>query len=133
MTPRVPATRRDQATKDRIPGRVNRRTLLGGTVGGLGSVALLGRIGGERGRAAPSRAQVQGGEVVVAGIGEPKFDPYFLNSELRDVQAQIFRAPFDYRGADPYAINPALAESYEETETTLTLRLRQGVLFHNGR
>ncbi|HKG25180.1 MAG TPA: ABC transporter substrate-binding protein, partial [Thermomicrobiales bacterium] len=75
----------------------------------------------------------QGGEVTVAGIGEPKFDPYFLNSELRDVQAQIFRAPFDYRGADPYAINPALVDTYEETETTLTLKLRQGVKFHNGR
>src|SRR5215218_3308769 len=119
----------------------SRRDLVKGTTAlGLGASALaLQRHHGlaasiaARQRLADRLFQTQGGEVTVAGIGEPKFDPYFLNSELRDVQAQMFRAPFDYRGADPYAINPALVDTYEETETTLTLKLRQGVKFHNGR
>ncbi|MEA2526318.1 MAG: peptide/nickel transport system substrate-binding protein [Thermomicrobiales bacterium] len=131
---------RDRANRSPLTSRVNRRRLLTGAAGGAVAVATpaaqrpLGAAPfAARQSAADRRFQAEGGEVVVAGIGEPKFDPYFLNSELRDVQAQIFRAPFDYRGADPYAINPALAESYEETETTLTLKLRQGVKFHNGR
>jgi len=84
-------------------------------------------------RVADSAFQVSGGEAVVAAVGEPNFDPYFINNELRDVQAQLFRALFAYRGPDPYAINPSLAETWEETDTTLTVTLRKGVLFHNGR
>ena len=70
---------------------------------------------------------------MIAAVGEPSFDPYFVNNELRDVSAHIFQALFDWRGADPYTINPALAETWEETDTTLTVTLRKGVLFHNGR
>jgi peptide/nickel transport system substrate-binding protein len=123
-----------------LEARATRRRLLTGAI--AGATAIAAGVGVRPTAAGPLAArqrlvdrlfQTQGGEVVVAGGGEPKFDPYFLNTELRDVQAQIFRAPFDYRGADPYAINPALAESYEETETTLTLKLKQGVKFHNGR
>ena len=109
---------------------LNRRRLIGSAAAlGLGGSALMASVT----RATDRLFQVAGGEVIIAGGGEPKFDPYFLNTELGDVQAQIFRALFDYRGDDPYAINPALAASYEETETTLTLTLRQGVKFHNGR
>lgn len=120
---------------------LNRRALLG-QAAVLGAAASLGlatqsssALAGARQftRAADRAFQVAGGEVVVAAGGEPKFDPYFLNSELRDVQAQIFRALFDYRGDDPYTINPALAETWEETDTTLTVTLRKGVMFHNGR
>ncbi len=124
-----------------IHDQLSRRDLVKRTAAlGLGATALA--AGFEQTGAAPMSArqgrsdrlfQAQGGEVVVAALGEPKFDPYFLNTELQDVQQQIFRAPFDYRGTDPYAINNALAESYEETETTLTLKLKQGITFHNGR
>jgi peptide/nickel transport system substrate-binding protein len=120
---------------------LSRRALLGGAAA-LGAAASLGLASNPRSalagarpftRAADQAFQAAGGEVVVAAGGEPKFDPYFLNSELRDVQAQVFRALFDYRGEDPYTINPALAETWEETDTTLTLTLRKGVKFHNGR
>jgi peptide/nickel transport system substrate-binding protein len=121
------------------PETISRRALVQrAAVVGAGATALAHVRGsaaapGTRTRLVDRLFQTPGGEVVVAGGGEPKFDPYFLNTELRDVQAQIFRAPFDYRGPDPYAINPALAESFEETATSLTLTLRQGVMFHNGR
>ena len=36
-------------------------------------------------------------------------------------------------GEDPTQAVPQLAESDEETDTTLTITLRQGVKFHNGR
>ena len=36
-------------------------------------------------------------------------------------------------GEDPTKAAPQLAESDEETDTTLTVKLRQGVMFHNGR
>ncbi len=121
---------------------INRRTLLGRTAA-LGAAAAVGLATGADSalgaglrlhtRAADRRFQVAGGDVVIAASGEPKFDPYFLNSELRDVQAQVFRALFDYRGDDPYTINAALAETWEETDTTLTITLRKGVKFHNGR
>lgn len=122
------------------PHGIDRRRFVQGVAGG--AVAVAAGVATRSAEAAPLAArqraadrlfQTRGGEVVVAGTGEPKFDPYFLNTELRDVQAQIFRAPFDYRGSDPYTINPALVETYDEKETTLTLKLKPGIKFHNGR
>lgn len=105
----------------------DRRTLL------KGSLAFGAAVTSGWRRSADAAFQESGGTIVIAASGDPSFDPYFLNSELRDVQSQIFRALFDYRGDDPYEVNPALAETWEETDTTLTVKLKSGVLFHNGR
>src|SRR5207237_6070833 len=43
------------------------------------------------------------------------------------------RAQFAYAGPKPYKPVPHLAESDEETDKGLTIKLRQGVKFHNGR
>jgi peptide/nickel transport system substrate-binding protein len=120
---------------------IDRRTLLGRTAA-LGAACALGlathsssALAGARPftRAADRALQAAGGEVTIAAGGEPTFDPYFLNTELQHVQSLIFRALFDYRGADPYTINASLADTWEETDTTLTVTLKQGVKFHNGR
>lgn len=130
-----------QTGSEGLTGAISRRALLGRAAGaGFAAAFALSqqRQAVQAGArpytmAADLAFQVKGGEVTIASGGEPTFDPYFLNTELRDVQAQIFRALFDYRGDDPYAINAALAESWEETDTTLTVKLREGVKFHNGR
>lgn len=75
----------------------------------------------------------RGGNLIAAGTGEIKFDPYFNFVPARFVYGQFFGALVDYRGADPYKPNPQLAESWEETDKMLTLKLRKGVRFHNGR
>jgi peptide/nickel transport system substrate-binding protein len=111
---------------------ITRRTIFKGA-----AVAGSALVGGARLQTrmadAAFQTPVAGGTIIIASGGDPSFDPYFLNSELRDVQGQIFRALFDYRGDDPYEVNPALADTWEETDNTLTVKLKEGVLFHNGR
>jgi ABC-type transport system substrate-binding protein len=115
-----------------INTQLSRRTLLKGSM--LVGSALAGGVQLHTRLADASfQTPVAGGTIIIASGGDPSFDPYFLNSELRDVQGQIFRSLFDYRGDDPYEVNPALADSWEETDETLTVKLKEGVLFHNGR
>ena len=44
----------------------------------------------------------------------------------------LTRSLVDYRGIDPYSLRPQLADSWQETGSTLTIKLRSGVTFHNG-
>lgn len=110
----------------------SRRSLMKGSLA-IGSVLVGSAHLHTRMADAAFQTPTVGGTIIIAAGGDPSFDPYFLNSELRDVQSQIFRALFDYRGDDPYEVNPALAESWEETDDTLTVKLKEGVLFQNGR
>jgi peptide/nickel transport system substrate-binding protein len=74
----------------------------------------------------------KGGTLTMTANGELTFDPYF-NIGTAGQSFHFFNALFDYRGANPYEPQPQLAESFEETEKTLTIKLKQGVKFHNGR
>ena len=74
----------------------------------------------------------QGGTLTDSATGELKFDPYWNVSGYYGNRI-FFDALFDYSGPEPYKPVPHLAESYEETDKGLTIKLRQGVKFHNGR
>ena len=80
----------------------------------------------------PVRA-AQGGTLVATAPGDLQFDPYFAQTRAWIVQGQIFSALFDYQGKNAFAPSPQLAESWKETDKTLTVKLRKGVKFHNGR
>jgi peptide/nickel transport system substrate-binding protein len=84
--------------------------------------------------AAPTTSTSQrSGDLVAAGTGDIKFDPYFQIVPLRFVSEQIFNRLVDFVGPDPQTPNPQVAESWQETDKTLTIKLKQGVKFHNGR
>ncbi|MEA2523948.1 MAG: peptide/nickel transport system substrate-binding protein [Thermomicrobiales bacterium] len=74
-----------------------------------------------------------GGNLIAAGTGDIKFDPYFNVVPARFVYSQFFSSLFDYRGEDPLAPHPQLAETWQEEEKAITVTLRKGVKFHNGR
>ena len=60
------------------------------------------------------------------------FDPFF-DVENMEFKVAFFEAPL--RISDEGAFEPWLAESYEVNEdgTVITLHMRQGIMFHNGR
>ena len=74
-----------------------------------------------------------GGTLVAAAAGDPQFDPYYRIVPAWWSYGTLYNALYDYSGEDPTKAAPQLAESDEETDTTLTVKLRQGVKFHNGR
>ena len=95
---------------------------------------LAGLAAGSVWQGLPTRVRAaQGGTLVATSPGDLQFDPYFAQTRAWIVQGQIFSALFDYQGKNPFAPSPQLAESWKETEKTLTLKLRKGVKFHNGR
>ncbi len=73
------------------------------------------------------------GTLVATASGDLQFDPYFAQTRAWFVQGQVFSALFDYQGKDPFSPSGQLAESWEDAEKTLTVKLRSGVKFHNGR
>ena len=81
----------------------------------------------------PMVPAAQGGSLVATAPGDLQFDPYFAQTRAWIVQGQIFSALFDYQGKNAFAPSPQLAESWKETDKTLTIKLRKGVKFHNGR
>lgn len=121
--------------------RVTRRDALraGLGAGAAGIIAPLGvnAAGGSLASGRVSRFQEEtprpGGNLIAAGTGDIRFDPYFNFVPARFVYSQFFGTLFDYRGEDPLTPSPQLAESWEESERELTVTLKQGVLFHNGR
>ncbi len=74
-----------------------------------------------------------GGTLVAAAAGDPQFDPYYRIVPAWWSYGTLYNALYGYTGEDPTQAVPQLAESDEETDTTLTITLRQGVKFHNGR
>src|SRR5439155_24555892 len=95
---------------------------------------LAGVAAGSVWRTLPGAVQAaQGGALVATAPGDLQFDPYFAQTRAWIVQGQVFSALFDYQGKDPFAPSPQLAESWKETDKTLTVKLRKGVKFHNGR
>lgn len=114
--------------------RVSRRQIIQAGVG-AGAASLLA---GRELSAAPQLRQdapapQPGGTLVAAGTGDIRFDPYFNVVPARFVYGQFYSTLFDYRGDDPLAPTPRLVETWEEEEKALTVTLRPGILFHNGR
>jgi len=99
-----------------------------------------GAPGGVAGTAAPGTAAAtaapaarRGGSLtILSGAGVSTLDPYFTTAGSAELSQQIFDALIDFRD-DPDKPTGQLAESWDETDTTLTLKLRRGVKFHNGR
>lgn len=124
---------------DRTSMLMTRRHLLRGSLGAVGALGLLALAGPTTAGAAslldrPVLAAAQhSGDLVAAGTGDIKFDPYFQIVPLRFVTEQIFGRLVDFFGADPQTPNPQIADSWQETDQTLTVKLKQGVKFHNGR
>ena len=105
---------------------LSRRRFLGAGLAGLAAGSAW--PGGLRGAGA-----AQGGALVATAPGDLQFDPYFAQTRAWIVQGQVFSALFDYQGKNPFAPSPQLAESYKETDKTLTVTLRKGIKFHSGR
>jgi peptide/nickel transport system substrate-binding protein len=121
--------------------RFTRRQLIG-TGAAAGVTGLLTARGvaaapsgpvASRLRASRQETPKTGGNLVAAGTGDIKFDPYFNFVPARFVYSQYFSTLFDYRGEEPITPNPQLVESFAEEDKLLTVTLRQGVKFHNGR
>lgn len=115
--------------------RVSRRRLIRAGLGAGAATALGGPPPIVRsGRAMAQNAALEaGGTLVAAAAGDPQLDPYYRTVAAWYGWGTLYEALYDYRGPDPTRPNPLIAESDEETETTLTVKLRQGVRFHNGR
>ncbi|MFN8591884.1 MAG: ABC transporter substrate-binding protein [Thermomicrobiales bacterium] len=115
--------------------QIDRRRLLKAGVG-LGTAAALARpFPWNRAPAALARQATPqaGGTLVAAAAGDPQFDPYYRVVPAWWSYGTLYNALYGYTGEDPSKAVPQLAESDEETDTTLTVTLRQGVTFHNGR
>jgi peptide/nickel transport system substrate-binding protein len=125
------------------PSLITRRQVLRGGLVAAGALGVLGLASSSIASAAPlvrtaaaaagPAAAQHSGDLVAAGTGDIKFDPYFQIVPLRFVTEQIFNRLVDYFGPDPQTPNPQLADSWVETDQTLTVKLKQGVKFHNGR
>ncbi len=122
---------------DRIQLQMSRRQLLRSSLGMAAALGVLGVAGSATASAAslPSFAVAtqHSGDLVAAGTGDFKFDPYFQIVPLRFVTEQIFSRLVDFFGPDSQTPHPQLAESWQETDQSLTVTLKQGVKFHNGR
>ena len=117
--------------------RLSRRNLIQAGVGasaasvlGLSVPEAVGHAGAAVARQATPQA---GGTLVAAAAGDVQFDPYYRVIPVWWSYGTLYNALYDYSGADPAQAVPSLAESDEETDTTLTVKLREGVMFHNGR
>ena len=115
--------------------RFNRRGVLQAGMG-LGALAAFGRIPAEHmALAAPAlqATPTAGGSLVAAASGDIQFDPYYRVTAAWFPMGTMYNALYDYSDPTVPGPVPSLAESDEETDTTLTVKLRQGVKFHNGR
>ena len=130
------------ATPVTRPPLLTRRQVLRGGLFAVGALGVLGIASSPTASAAPSFASVlqaaapadqRSGDLVAAGTGDIKFDPYFQIVPLRYVTEQVFNRLVDFFGPDAQTPSPQLAESWQETDQTLTIKLKQGVKFHNGR
>ncbi len=139
-------TRDSDYTADGQATRLTRRQVLRG-MAAVTAAAMASQLASACGPApttgAPSGAVVQptaavpsgpkkGGTLITTANGELTFDPYF-NIGTAGQSFHFFNALFDYRGSNPYEPRPQLAESWDETDKTLTIKLKQGIKFHNGR
>jgi peptide/nickel transport system substrate-binding protein len=101
-----------------------------GAASALGLSLPMGRAGTALARQATPAA---GGTLVAAAAGDIQFDPYYRVVPAWWGYGTLYNALYGYSGPDATQAVPQLAESDEETDTTLTVKLRQGVMFHNGR
>jgi peptide/nickel transport system substrate-binding protein len=115
--------------------RTTRRKLVQGGLGVGAASILSASYPWSRASAALARQATPqaGGTLVAAAAGDPQFDPYYRFIPAWWSYGTLYNALYDFAGEDPTLARPQLAESDEETETTLTVTLRQGVMFHNGR
>src|SRR5215471_13661384 len=107
-------------------------TIAGILGAGGGLTARLAGVTGDVPTTAAATAQ-RGGNLVAAGTGEMELDPYYQQARTWIIQGQFYSALFDYLGPDPFKIHGQLAESWNESDRELTVKIRQGVKFHNGR
>src|SRR2546425_7458598 len=110
-----------------LPPLLTRRQILRGGLFAVGALGVLGIARSSTARAATfgtvlqaaAPADQRSGDLVAAGTGDIKFDPYFQIVPLRYVTEQIFNRLVDYFGPDPQTPSPQLAESWQETDQTL--------------
>jgi peptide/nickel transport system substrate-binding protein len=114
---------------------VNRRHLIQAGLGAGAASALSLHFSWSRATAvlAGQESPQAGGTLIAAAAGDPQFDPYYRIIPAWWSYGTLYNALYDYSGEDPTQAAPLLAESDEETDTTLTIKLREGVMFHNGR
>lgn len=74
----------------------------------------------------------KGGSLVSTANGDLAFDPYF-NIGTNAESYRFFSSLFDYNGENPLEPHPQLAESWEESNQMLIIKIKEGVKFHNGR
>jgi peptide/nickel transport system substrate-binding protein len=115
--------------------RITRRNLVRAGVGAGAATVLSVPYPWNRATAALAQQATPqaGGTLVAAAAGDPQFDPYYRIVPAWWSYGTLYNALYDYSGDDATQAQPLLAESDAETETTLTITLRQGVMFHNGR
>lgn len=119
---------------------INRRQLLRGAGAGvaffIAGPTLLEACGSGSGTGSAPTAPVKGGTIVVSDLTEPPaLDPVKYNAHTIEV---VFRQVTEqlYQWTDQKTIVPLLAESMPTISAdglTYTVKLRQGVTFHNGK
>jgi peptide/nickel transport system substrate-binding protein len=117
--------------------QMNRRRLLQAGIGAGAATALtaglpLSRLPDSAAYAMQATPEA-GGSVIAAASGDLQFDPYYRVTAAWYPMGTLYNALYDYSDPAVPGPVPSLAESDEETDTTLTVKLRQGVKFHNGR
>ncbi|HVB46698.1 MAG TPA: ABC transporter substrate-binding protein [Streptosporangiaceae bacterium] len=138
-SPQVAATR-SEPTGTPDASAVNRRQLLRGAGAGIAffvaGPTLLEACGGGASSGSAGKAPVKGGILVVSDLTEPPaLDPVKYNSHTIEV---VYRQVTEqlYQWTDQKTIVPLLAASMPAISAdglTYTVKLRQGVTFHNGK
>lgn len=130
---------RPDSSAPRGRSSLNRRRFLQASAAAALAACAPGAPASPGGAASPAASAAaatpkRGGHLtILSGSGVSTLDPYFLTAGTAELSHQIFDSLIDFSGADALKPVGQLAESWQEADTTLTLKLRQGVKFHNGR
>lgn len=112
---------------------LSRRTFLGASAAVAIAACAPTPQGGATASSSSSTPKRGGSLTILSGQGVSTLDPFFQTAGAWELSQQVFEPLVDFTGPNPDQPVGKLAESWTETGTTLTFKLRQGVKFHNGR
>ena len=110
---------------------MSRRQFLGGSVASIAALALVGCSGGSSSSSSSTATTYKDQLKIACTANPPSLDPHSVNSNLvNGISMNIYEPLFALDNNSK--AQPVLAESYEDNGATWTIKLRQGIKFHNG-